>query len=139
MASTFLLADYYSMNIFGLGPLEILLILVVALILFGPKDIQKAGKTIGTLLNKLVRSDGWRAVTQTSRELKNLPNRLMRETGLDEIQAKTRKDLSDAAKGLDQAKLDVGSIQPPLKPKSAQENPTPASVSQSDAQEKTDA
>lgn len=127
------------MNIFGLGPLEILLILVVALILFGPKDIQKAGKTIGTMLNKLVRSGGWRAVTQTSRELKNLPNRLMRESGLDEIQAKTKKDLSDAAKGLDQARFDVGTIQPPLKPKPAHEDPPPTPASHSDEQEKTDA
>ncbi len=127
------------MNIFGLGPLEILLILVVALILFGPKDIQKAGKTIGTILNKLVRSDGWRAVTQTSRELKNLPNRLMRESGLDEIQAKTRKGMSDAANGLNQARPDVGSIQPPLEPKSAQENPPPATASRSDEQGNTDA
>jgi Sec-independent protein translocase protein TatA len=127
------------MNIFGLGPLEILLILLVVLILFGPKDIQKAGKTIGTMLNKLVRSDGWRAVTQTSRELKNLPNRLMRESGLDEIQAKTKKDMSDAATGLNLARLDVGSIQPPLNPKPAQENPPPVSASQSDEQGKTDA
>jgi|OpeIllAssembly_1097287.scaffolds.fasta_scaffold578853_2 Sec-independent protein translocase protein TatA len=127
------------MNIFGLGPLEILLIILVALILFGPKDIQKAGKTIGTMLNKLVRSDGWRAVTQTSRELKNLPNRLMRESGLDEIQAKTRKDLSDAANGLNQARPDVGRIQPPLVPKPAQENPPPTAASQSDEQGNTDA
>lgn len=99
------------MNLFGLGPLEILLILVVALILFGPKDLQKAGKTLGTFLNKLVRSEGWRAVTQTSRELRNLPNRLMRESGLEEIQAKTSKDIAGTGKKQTQAKPEVGSTQ----------------------------
>jgi Sec-independent protein translocase protein TatA len=38
-------------EILGIGPLEIILILVLALIIFGPKEIDNAGKTIGKNLN----------------------------------------------------------------------------------------
>jgi sec-independent protein translocase protein TatB len=74
------------MDILGIGPLEILFILLIALIMFGPKDIVKAGQATGRFLRKMVTSPGWRAVQQTSRDLRNLPNKLMREAGIDEIQ-----------------------------------------------------
>jgi len=74
------------MDILGIGPLEIAFILLLVIIIFGPKDLAKAGKTVGQFLNKMVRSDTWKAVNQTTRELKNLPNRLMREAGLDELE-----------------------------------------------------
>ena len=32
------------MNIFGIGPLEIVFILILVIIIFGPKDLEKAGK-----------------------------------------------------------------------------------------------
>jgi Sec-independent protein translocase protein TatA len=84
------------MEILGIGPLEIILILVLALIIFGPKEIDNAGKTIGKNLNKLIRSDTWKTINQTSQELKNLPTRLMRESGLDELEKSTNEELSKA-------------------------------------------
>ena len=84
------------MEILGIGPLEIILILVLALIIFGPKEIDNAGKTIGKNLNKLIRSDTWKTINQTSQELKNLPTRLMRESGLDELEKSTKEELFKA-------------------------------------------
>ncbi|MBU0510645.1 MAG: twin-arginine translocase TatA/TatE family subunit [Chloroflexi bacterium] len=74
------------MEFLGIGPLEVLFVLLIALIVFGPKDIVKAGQTMGQFLRKLVISPGWQAFQQTSRDLRNLPTKLMREAGLDEIQ-----------------------------------------------------
>lgn len=74
------------MDILGIGPLEFLFILLIALIVLGPNDMVKAGRTIGRTLRKIVSSDTWRVVQQASRELRNLPNRLMRESGLEEMQ-----------------------------------------------------
>jgi len=34
------------MEIFGIGPSELLFIVVILLILFGPKDMQRAGYTL---------------------------------------------------------------------------------------------
>ena len=67
------------MEILGIGASELIFIFIIALIVLGPKDMQKAGRTVGRWLNQLIRSDGWKAFQQTSRELRNLPNRLMRE------------------------------------------------------------
>ena len=72
------------MEIFGIGPLEVLLILVIALIVMGPNDMVKTGRTIGKFLRNLVKSPTWQAVQQTSRDLRYLPNRLMREAGMEE-------------------------------------------------------
>jgi Sec-independent protein translocase protein TatA len=74
------------MDFLGIGPLEILFIIIIALIIFGPKDIVKASQTMGQFLRKLVTSSGWKAVQQTSRDLRNIPNKLIREAGLEEIQ-----------------------------------------------------
>ena len=78
------------MEIFGIGPLEVALILLIVLIIFGPKEIEKTAKTIGKSLRKLVQSDSWRTVKQTGQELKDLPNRLMREANLEEIEQTIR-------------------------------------------------
>jgi Sec-independent protein translocase protein TatA len=91
------------MEILGIGPLEIILILVLALIIFGPKEIDNAGKTIGKNLNKLIRSDTWKTINQTSQELKNLPTRLMRESGLDELEKSTKEELSKAENMINQS------------------------------------
>lgn len=72
------------MEILGVGPLEIMFILIIALIVMGPQDMVNTGKTIGRFLRRLITSPTWRTVQQTSRELKYLPNRLIREAGVEE-------------------------------------------------------
>jgi Sec-independent protein translocase protein TatA len=74
------------MEILGIGPLEFVFILVIALIVLGPKDMVKAGRTIGRTLRTIVSSDTWRVVQQASREMRNLPNRLIREAGIEDLQ-----------------------------------------------------
>lgn len=73
------------MDLFGVGPLELFFIVILALIILGPKDMEKTGKTIGRWLNNLVRSDTWKMIRQTSNKIKYLPNELMREAGMEEI------------------------------------------------------
>ena len=75
------------MEILGVGPQELIFIIIIALIVLGPKDMQKAGRTIGQWLNKIVKSDGWKAFQQTSSELRNLPTTLMREANQDLAEA----------------------------------------------------
>ncbi len=82
------------MEILGIGPLEFLFILLIALIVLGPGDMVKAGRTLGRFLRKIVTSPEWRTVQKASRELKYLPNRLMREASLEDLS----KDLSDINK-----------------------------------------
>jgi len=74
------------MDILGIGPLELLFILVIALIIFGPNDLVKAGRSLGKFMRRIVTSDGWRTFQQASRDIRRLPNQLMRDAGLDEVQ-----------------------------------------------------
>jgi sec-independent protein translocase protein TatB len=71
------------MEILGIGGPELIFIVIIALIVLGPKDMQKAGKTIGKWLRDTVTSDSWKLFQQTTRELRTLPNRLMREADED--------------------------------------------------------
>jgi Sec-independent protein translocase protein TatA len=72
------------MEILGVGPLEIMFILIIALIIMGPQDMVKTGKTIGRFLRRIITSPTWHTVQQTSREIKYLPNKLIRDAGLEE-------------------------------------------------------
>jgi sec-independent protein translocase protein TatB len=74
------------MNLFGIGALEIVFILIIALIIVGPKDIGKYARSAGRFLNRFYRSDTWRLVRDTSRNLRTLPNRLAREAALEELE-----------------------------------------------------
>ncbi len=75
------------MEILGIGPLEFVFIVLIALIVLGPKDLVKAGRTLGSWMRKIVTSPEWRSVQQASREIRHLPTRLMRESSLEEVSA----------------------------------------------------
>ena len=114
------------MDILGIGPTELVFILLIALILLGPKDMQKTGRTIGRWLRNMTTSDGWRAFRDTSREIRNLPNRLMREANLEDIQ----KDVGSIGKEIEEA-ADVKGFgtwanPTPAKPKPPLSKPAPA-------------
>lgn len=122
------------MEILGIGPSELLFIIIIALIVLGPRDMQKAGRTLGRWLNNLVRSDGWKAFQQTSREIRNLPTRLMRDANMElaETEREMRKAMDATAKppasssnrSLIRPQATENSIQPaPAKPTEADSNP----------------
>jgi Sec-independent protein translocase protein TatA len=82
------------MEILGIGPLELLFILLIALIILGPGDMVKAGRTLGRILRKIITSSEYRTIQKASRELRYLPNRLMREASIEDL----NKDLQDINK-----------------------------------------
>jgi len=108
------------MNILGIGPLEIAFILILVIIIFGPKDLEKAGKTIGRTLYQFIKSDTWKTINQTTREIKNMPNRLMREAGIDELQKMTKEDLAS----INNTIRPPGGIKPGMEPGPAIAPPT---------------
>ncbi len=88
------------MELHFISPEDLALILIIALILLGPRDMQKVGLMIGKFLRKVITSDGWKVFQQTSREIQNLPTRLMREAQLDElksIQSEIHNELKQTA------------------------------------------
>ena len=79
------------MDFLGVGPMELLLVLIIALIVLGPKDMVKAGRSLGVFLRNIIKSPLWHSVQQTSRDLRYLPNRLIREAGLEEEAEELKK------------------------------------------------
>jgi Sec-independent protein translocase protein TatA len=93
------------MELFGIGPMELIFILIIILLVVGPNDIQKFARNFGKLLNRIYRSPGYNMVRQASDELRNLPARLAREAQLDELKEmdefkQIKADLQDASNSL---------------------------------------
>lgn len=103
------------MEILGIGPLELLFILIIALIVLGPNDMVKAGRTLGRLMRKVVTSPTWRTLQDASREMRSLPNRLIREAGIEELQ-NNLPNLREVSKdlGVEQLKADLTSLEKDL-------------------------
>jgi len=105
------------MEVFGIGPLELIFILLIALIILGPGDMVKAGLTLGRFLRKIITSPEWRTVQKASRELRYLPNRLMREASLEDL-TNELKDVNSIGKQINnevKKELDMSSwTTPPI-------------------------
>ena len=97
------------MDILGIGPLELIFILLIALIVVGPKDLGRVGRTLGRTLNRIYRSDSWRVLNEASQTIRTLPNRLAREAALEELDAvkkdvdRTREELESESRKFDQS------------------------------------
>ena len=64
------------MDFFGIGPMEILLILVIALIILGPGRLPEIGRTLGKTMRTLKKAtfDLTNQVTKEIEEQKSLPS-----------------------------------------------------------------
>ena len=93
------------MEFLGVGPLELAAIIVIALIILGPKDMVKAGRTIGKTLRKVVTSPMWRAVRDTGQNIQDLPNRLIREAGLEEDLQTLSQEIDETAQSIDPRRI----------------------------------
>jgi len=121
------------MQIFNIGPVELILIILIMFILLGPERMIRTARQIGTWIRNLIKSPIWRDIMGYSREIRDLPTKIVRETGLDEdlkeIQ-KTTQDLnsdikgtiSEANKEVEQSLKEAGSVDVRL-----DANPPPAS------------
>lgn len=72
------------MRFLNIGPGELVLIAVLALIVFGPKRLVEVLGDFGKWLRTLAKSPVWRELMRTREDLRNLPHEFMRESGLDQ-------------------------------------------------------
>jgi len=98
-------------ELLGIGPLELAFIILIAVIVIGPRDIGKFARSAGRFLNKLYHSEEWKALNQASRNLRTLPNRLAREAALDELED-TRREAQKAIEGDGQASAGAEASRP---------------------------
>ncbi|GAP06477.1 hypothetical protein ATHL_01331 [Anaerolinea thermolimosa] len=89
------------MQIFNIGPVELILILLIMFILLGPEGMLRTARQIGSWIRALVRSPVWRDIMGYSKEIRELPTKIVRETGLDEDLEEIRKTTAGVAKDLE--------------------------------------
>ncbi len=81
------------MQIFNVGIGELLFILVIAFIVLGPKKAVKIAGEAGGWIRNLVNSNFWQEIISTSREIQDLPKRLIEEaeiqTTIDDLDRST--------------------------------------------------
>jgi sec-independent protein translocase protein TatB len=93
--------------IFNIGPLEFILIMLVAIIVLGPERMVTGARSFGRWIYKLVRSPTWRAIFSMSQEIRDLPNKIMRESGLEETMKEVQSVGSDLNNEINQTVNDV--------------------------------
>ncbi len=72
------------MQIFGVGILELIFILIIAIVLLGPEGMLKTARGLAKTIRKIVRSPVWSMLMDTQREIREMPTRIIREAGLEE-------------------------------------------------------
>lgn len=95
------------MEIFGVGPLEFLLILVMALVILGPQDMVSTARKIGQWVYRVVRSPTWQAIIATTQDLRELPQKIVREAGIEEAMNEVKETVDEAKGELTAATRDV--------------------------------
>jgi len=106
------------MELFGIGIVEVILIMLIALIFLGPQDTIKAGRNLGRAVRRFFSSEEWRALMEASREIRTIPEKLLEDTGLDHpeallpSEAEFRKEagLDELAQNVAEWKADVASM-----------------------------
>lgn len=83
------------MDLLGVGPLELVFILLIVFLILGPNDLAATGKKLGRFLSTVRKSEFWRGVTQVTKEMRDLPTTLMREAELEDAKKEIEKDLKD--------------------------------------------
>lgn len=73
-------------NFLGIGVPELVFILVIVLLVLGPKDIAKLARNAGQWLYRLQHSDIFRLALKTREQLQQLPTELAREAQLEDLQ-----------------------------------------------------
>ena len=119
------------MQLFGIGPLEFFLILVIAIIVLGPKGMVSAAQEAGKFIRKITRSPLWREIVDTSNEIREIPGKIVREAGIEkdieELRTSTRGTIHEIKR----------SVPPKIAP-AAPPSQAPANLADSSRDEKED-
>jgi len=72
------------MEILNIGPLELLVILVLAVLMFGPDDLVNFAHKAGRWIYNLRKSELWQEIVGTTKEIQEFPQKILKEAELEE-------------------------------------------------------
>lgn len=91
------------MEILNIGPLELIIVLLIMFILLGPKEMILTAQRIGSWIRRFVRSPMWREIMGYSQDIRELPKKLMDETGLEDTLKEVQESTQSAVKDINQS------------------------------------
>ncbi len=94
-------------GIFGIGIPEILVVLALALIILGPKDMVSTARKMGRWVYRVYHSPTWRMIMSTSQEIRELPTKFVREAGLEDTVEEIKNSTAGVKAQLKEATGDV--------------------------------
>jgi sec-independent protein translocase protein TatB len=86
------------MQILNLGIWEVFFILLIMLIFLGPDNMMKTARQLGRFVSRMTKSPMWATMLSTSKEIRELPTRIVREAGMEE----TIKEIQQQSSTLNQ-------------------------------------
>ncbi len=117
------------MRIFNVGIREVILLLVIMLILFGPRQMQENARNLAKGIRKFVRSDTWRTFLGLVGDVNTIKDEVIRESGIQDIQ----ESLRGVNRGLNEIDRELRSFDPqPERPESSPLNSSPAAAPEKD-------
>lgn len=78
------------MRIFNVGIREVILLLVIMLVLFGPRQMQENARKMAQGIRRFVRSDTWRTFLGLYDDVNNIKDQVIRESGIRDVQDSLR-------------------------------------------------
>ena len=108
------------MSVFGIGPMELVFILIIMILVLGPKNMVVSAKKFGVTLRKIVKSPLWATIMDTSREIREIPTRLIREAGIEE-DLKNIKSTTNSLKNVGNFSVPIDPITVDLSTKESKE------------------
>ena len=113
------------MEILNIGPLELLVILVLVVLMFGPDDLVNFAHKAGSWIYNLRKSELWQEIVGTTKEIQEFPQKIMKEAELEE----TMKEID----ALNRSMLNSDPLQ--KAPDSAISDPPPAQADPEQAED----
>jgi Sec-independent protein translocase protein TatA len=95
------------MKVFNLGIGEIFFILLLVMIIFGPKSLVKTAREAGIFLRKVTKSPYWQEVWATRRELEEIPKMIAKEAQLNETLRELNHDTRSISSSVSSAVTDL--------------------------------
>ncbi len=86
------------MKIFNIGAPEVILIVLLALVVFGPKRLVQVMRDFGKWLRSIGKSPIVRDFIRTTEDIRNMPNELFRESGLEQDIKEVQRAAQEAAR-----------------------------------------
>lgn len=106
------------MEILNVGPLELLLIVLIALVVLGPTEMVRSAYRMGAWVGKFMRSPVWRKMRDGLQELDNLPKQIVRDASMEEDLQKLQAE-RDRLRRETWGGYDLGSIGRPVPPEAS--------------------